>query len=536
MKKTWQRMSNGLRQRWTHQKANQRWQGLNTAVARNSRPNTDSRPVVFFNASTRLQAMSQNAAYSLLSAMAVRLQGVPVIHFVCKSGMQRCVLGSNRDDFNSRPPCAACARQSRSVFRETDTRWLEARVYPELAQELIELSTSSLESFTYNGIPLGMWAVNSLRWMLRRHNLENDDNTRAFFRSFILSGWNVYTQFSELLKEINPRAVVLFNGMFFPEAAARHACMEQGVRVITHEVGLRPFTAFFTSGEATAYPMSIDPNFQLDSAMEEKLDGYLSTRFSGDFTMAGIRFWPEMKQLDANMLKTIETYQKFVPVFTNVIFDTSQVHANTLFENMFAWLENIKSTALSHSEILFVFRAHPDECRPGKESRESVAGWVTSSGLTQLPNVVFIDSGEYINSYELIRRAHLVMVYNSTIGLEAALLGKPVLAGGKARFTQLETAYYPASADEYKTLLDQLLTADHIDTPPVFTRNARRFLYCQLFATSLDFSDFVEEDGIWKGYVKPRNFSLEMLKPQNSTTMKTVLNGILGNGDFTLPI
>ncbi len=58
------------------------------------------------------------------------------------------------------------------------------------------------------------------------------------------------------------------------------------------------------------------------------------------------------------------------------------------------------------------------------------------------------------------------MVYNSTIGLEAALLGKPVIAGGKARFTQLETSYYPASLEEYKSLLEELLTVEQIDTPP----------------------------------------------------------------------
>ncbi len=536
MKKVWQRVGNGVRQRWVHHKGNQRWQALTAEVARQSRPSAAFRPVVFFNASTRLQAMSQNAAYSLLTAQALKLHGIPVIQFTCKSGLERCVLGSNRDDFNKMPPCPACILQSRTVFQHMDTRWLEASEFTELAEALADQSTRSLEEFTYQEVPLGTWAVNSLRWMLRRHNLEDDSNTRAFFRSFILSAWNVYTQFSALLKRENPQAVVIFNGMFFPEAAARYACLEQGVRVISHEVGLRPFTAFFTTGEATAYPMAIPPSFHLSEEMENKLDAYLSARFSGDFTMAGIRFWPEMKDLEPDLIKKIEHFKKLVPVFTNVIFDTSQVHANTLFENMFTWLENIKSTAISHPDILFVVRAHPDESRPGKESRESVAGWVNQSGLAKLPNVVFIDSAEFINSYELIRRAHLVMVYNSTIGLEAALLGKPVLAGGKARFTQLETSFYPASSIEYNALLGQLLKAVQIETPPEFKRNARRFLYYQLFATSLDFSDYLEEDGVWKGYVKLKDFPLDQLRPENSLTVRVLLDGILQEGNFTLPL
>ncbi len=192
------------------------------------------------------------------------------------------------------------------------------------------------------------------------------------------------------MRKENPRAVVLFNGMFFPEAVARHACLEQSIRVVTHEVGLRPFTAFFTPGEATAYPMAIDPSFQLDSGMERHLDDYLASRFSGDFTMAGIKFWPEMKDPDPEFTKKAESYKKLVPVFTNVIFDTSQVHANTLFENMFAWLDDVRDVALAHPEILFVIRAHPDEDRPGKESRESVSSWITRSGLKQLAECGFL--------------------------------------------------------------------------------------------------------------------------------------------------
>lgn len=533
MKLTQQRVINGLRQRWTHNKSNQRWQRLIHDVLSHADPVKETRPVVFFNASTRLQAMSQNAAYSLLTALAVRLAGVPVIQFVCNSGLQRCVLGSKRDDYEQLPPCERCTRQSRTVFKDLDTRWFEPRSYPELEQQLADLTVGEMETFQYTGTPLGFWALNSLRWMLRRLTIEDTPRNRAFFRSYILSAWNVYNQFSVLIQKENPQAVVLFNGMFYPEAAARYACLQHNIRVVTHEVGLRPYTAFFTTGEATAYPMQIDADFELDEAMNRRLDDYLSSRFKGDFSMAGVRFWPEIKPLGPDFLSKAAEFERIVPVFTNVIFDTSQVHANTLFPHMFAWLDNVQTVAAAHPNILFVIRAHPDECRPGKESRESVADWVKKSAILNLPNVVFYDASEFVNSYELIHRSHLVMVYNSTIGLEATLLGKPVLAGGKARFTQLETSFYPASADEYNQLLEKLLTTDMIEIPPHYRHNARRFLYYQLYATSLEFGDFVEDDRVWKGYVKLKDFPLDLLKPERSPTIQSLLDGIIHEGDFT---
>jgi hypothetical protein len=330
--------------------------------------------------------------------------------------------------------------------------------------------------------------------------------------------------------------VVEFNGMFYPEAAVRFVCQQKGIRVLTHEVGLRPFTAFFTEGEATAYPIHISPEFQLSPAMDERLDQYLSERFKGNFSMAGIRFWPEMKGLDAAFLEKASHFKHIVPVFTNVIFDTSQVHANTIFADMFIWLDNVKAAIEKHPETLFVIRAHPDEFRPGKEARESVSGWVKQSKVDELPNVIFVDSQEFLSSYDLIQRSQFVMVYNSTIGLEAILMGKVVLAGGKARFTQLETAYLPKTLPEYDTLLEKFLTEAKLEVPAHFMVNARRFLYYQLYISSLPFDEFLREDGVWKGYVKLKEFPLADLSPENSITIKVILDGILKQAPFEMPL
>lgn len=509
---------------------------MSVEVARRAEQQSGSAPVIFFNASTRLQAMSQNAAYSFLANQILRAQGIPTIQFICQAGMSQCVLGTNRDHLSKTPPCARCIAQSRAAYSEMPVQWFEYREDPELVKLAAKLSLEGLISLIYKGVPLGAWVTQSTRWVLRRHHLEEDSETLQLMRHYLLSAWNIVQQFTTLVERVNPRAVVVFNGMFFPEAAVRFVCLEKGIKVITHEVGMRPFTAFFTQGEATAYPIKIDPHFELTAAMNEQLDVYLSQRFQGNFSMAGIRFWPEMKGLDQLFLDKAAQFKHIVPVFTNVIFDTSQVHANTLFPEMFSWLEDVKRFIQKNPDTLFVIRAHPDEHRPNKESRESVRDWVKASGVDRLANVVFVDSREFISSYDLIQRSHFVMVYNSTIGLEAALLGKVVLAAGKARFTQLKTAFLPPSVEEYDKKLAELLTAEEIDTPAEFRLNARRFLYYQLYCTSLPFTDYLQEDGVWPGYVKLKSFDISALLPENSQTAAALVKGILADGTFELPL
>ena len=57
---------------------------------------------------------------------------------------------------------------------------------------------------------------------------------------------------------------------------------------------------------------------------------------------------------------------------------------------MFAWLDMTLGVIKSQPETLFVIRAHPDETRLRKESRETVEGWVERSGAWRLANVVFV--------------------------------------------------------------------------------------------------------------------------------------------------
>lgn len=523
---------NGARRRWVHWKNNRRMVGLARQVA-GLAPRRNERPVVFFNASTRLEGMSLNASFSLVASWALRMQGTPVVHFVCAQGLRPCVLGTQRDDPLAKPPCRACQAQSRAVYHGAKKRPFVYREDAALRQALQGRSVADLTALEYGGVPLGRLVTPALRWILRRHTLEENAATRTLLCQYLLSAYSLAQQFGELLDDVKPQAVVVFNGQFYPEATARWVAQQRGLRVITHEVGLLPTTAYFTPGEATAYPIDIPETFDLDEAQNRQLDEYLEKRFQGNFSMAGVQFWPEMQPLGEDFWQRASKFRQIVPIFTNVVFDTSQGHANVLFPHMFAWLDQTLEVIRAHPETLFVIRAHPDELRPGKESRESVAMWAEERNVRALPNVLFVDATEYFSSYELIQRSKFVMIYNSTIGLEASLMGAAVLCAGKARFTQLQTVFLPPTAEAYRQMVEEFLASETITPPAEHQRNARRFLYYQLFRTSLPFGRWLEEDGVWRGYTvfKPK-VTWQDLLTQYSPVLRTVVDGILKGESF----
>ena len=511
-------------------------------------PAPSGAPIVFFKASTGIDDLSWNSGFHLLASWALRLQGIPVAYFACHSGMSHCVLGTNRDNVRKAPPCGSCIYQSRTLYAGSNdysrsytkttevvttssVYWFDFERDVPLANTMENLSLSDLMKFEWQKIPFGSLCLPGLRWILRIHHLNDDEPTRYLLREYILSAWNVAQKFSKFLDETNPRAVVVFNGQFYPEATARYIARQRGLRVITHEVGLQPASAFFTDGEATAYPIHIPDEFRLNEKQNAKLDAYLAKRFQGDFTMAGIKFWTDMKGLDESFLQKAAGFKQIVPIFTNVIFDTSQPHANTIFEDMFDWLEMVLDVIRQHRETMFVIRAHPDELRLRKSSRETVEGWVSSRGVDREPNVVFVSPRETLSSYELIQRSKFVMVYNSTIGLEASIMGAAVLCAGKARFTQYPTVFFPPTVEDVRKKMEEFLEVEKIDVPSEFRRNARRFLYYQLFRTSLPFGDFLEPS-VRTTQTRLRSFGLEQLL--GSEALKVILKGMLKGGDFLL--
>jgi hypothetical protein len=513
------------------------WQTILMARQVQSRAQADPGrlPVVIFNASTRIRGHSQNAAFSLLASWVVRLSGVRVIHFICWTGMSRCVLGTDQDAPERAMPCKLCIRQSKVNATGAEVRSFTYQPDDQLAAFLQTLSLDELLRYEHplpelgGSIPLGKLVLPSLRWRLRLQTLSDDPATRFLCREFMLSAWNVARKFSVVLEKVKPQATLLFNGTHFPEATAAWLCRQRGVRVITHESGFQPLSGYFVGGDVTKYPISI-PDMDLTPEQNARLDGDLQKRWQGQFSMAGIQFWDEMHALPEELVQKAARFKQVAAVFTNVIFDTTQIHANTIFADMFAWLDILLEVFKSHPETFFVLRAHPDEARPGKTSRESVAMWFEQNA-SALPNVAFIPPQGRISSYELIRRSRFVLTYNSQIGLEAMMMGVPALGAAHAPFVDFDTVFYEQDREAYLQRLESFLTAPRLEVPGEAVIRTRRFMYYRYYRFSLPFGEFIEPTAP-SGYVRLKRFSWKAL--EKSPTALALLDGFLHGKKFEL--
>jgi hypothetical protein len=496
----------------------------------------DEKPILFFNASTRIHSLSLNGAFSLVASWAVRAAGHPVRYWVCEEGMRPCVLGTDRRSPASAPPCQECTALSRVLYPAAHTdrlRWNGAETARTRA-DLDGLPLQELMAWEFDGVPLGRLTLPSVRWILRRHRLDDSPEVRTLYAGYLSTGASLIAEFRRNLRERTPRALIVFNGIFYPEAIARSLARASGIPVVTHEVGFQPMSAYFTKEEATFRRVPVPDGFRMGPAEEARLDASLTRRFRGDFTMAGIRFWPEMEHLPRRLADRRQAFRQQVSIFTNVVFDTSQVHANVLFKDMFAWLDDLADVMRANPDTLFVLRAHPDELRRGKESQETVGDWYRSSGVDRLPNAMLIGPDESVSSYELARASKFVVVYNSSIGLESTILGVPALCAGRGRFSDSETAYLPETREAYRSTLESFLKAPRLEVPEAQVRNARTFLYLEQFQASLDLGEFLVPDPTLPGMVRFSDFELSRL--ESAEACRVIRDGILDGAPFLMPL
>ena len=71
-------------------------------------------------------------------------------------------------------------------------------------------------------------------------------------------------------------------------------------------------------------------------------------------------------------------YSKFPSLKNvNVPFDTSQVKASYLFDDIYQWIDELILFAEKNTDLHFIFRSHPDEIRSDKRIYEKTSDYIT---------------------------------------------------------------------------------------------------------------------------------------------------------------
>ena len=162
---------------------------------------------------------------------------------------------------------------------------------------------------------------------------------------------------------------------------------------------------------------------------------------------------------------------------TNVLGDSLTLGRQRISETMAEMIVKTVDYFIQHPEAQLLVRVHPGELKTHGTSMVEVL----ESAYPSLPeNIHIIRPEDKTNTYDLMEIADLGLVYTTTVGMEMAMSGLPVIVTGKTHYAEKGFTLDPSTWSEYEDMLDTVL-ADPKAARLSDSQMEQAWLYAYLF-------------------------------------------------------
>ncbi|HJS18437.1 MAG TPA: hypothetical protein VJ785_06800, partial [Anaerolineales bacterium] len=139
----------------------------------------------------------------------------------------------------------------------------------------------------------------------------------------------------------------------------------------------------------------------------------------------------------------------------NVLGDSLTLGRNIFAESMSEWITRTVQYFAKRPDVQLVIRVHPGE-RLVPQAKSM--GKVVREALPEIPsNIHVIGALDNVNTYDLIEIANLGLAYTTTVGVETAMNGIPVISCGETHYRGRGFTIDPNSWEEYFATLEKAL-------------------------------------------------------------------------------
>ncbi|HSB01792.1 MAG TPA: hypothetical protein VLE49_14170 [Anaerolineales bacterium] len=139
----------------------------------------------------------------------------------------------------------------------------------------------------------------------------------------------------------------------------------------------------------------------------------------------------------------------------NVLGDSLTLGRNIFAESMSEWITRTVRFFANRPDVQLVIRVHPGEkLVPQAKSM----GTVVREALPEIPgHIHLIQALDNVNTYDLIEIASLGLAYTTTVGVETAMNGIPVISCGQTHYRGRGFTIDPNSWEAYFAVLEKVL-------------------------------------------------------------------------------
>lgn len=217
-----------------------------------------------------------------------------------------------------------------------------------------------------------------------------------------------------------------------------------------------------------------------------------------------------------------------IPV--NILWDAASLGKNQFFETPLCWLHETIDFILTNTTAQVVVRQHPAEREFEIYGTGKKLGEFLQKKFRGDSRCKFISCNDNINTYLLIERCKVVLPYTSTVGIEAALMGKTVILESNVYYKDQPFVHKANSKKDYfekiKKAYEEFGIA-HQALAPNQSNETGWLLYFLLNKCSTVYSNFGLDPMDFEKWA-PKGFDL-LIRDEN---LMTAMEAVISNKPF----
>jgi hypothetical protein len=153
-----------------------------------------------------------------------------------------------------------------------------------------------------------------------------------------------------------------------------------------------------------------------------------------------------------------------VLIALNSPWDSAALGLHVVFESTQQWIVETARYLLENTSAPVIVRQHPVERLEIARGTDDYRG-LLARHFGNHPRLHFVAAEDPVNSYDLLEQVAAVVVYTSTIGIEAAAHGKPVVTESSSYYADLGFVRKAANLEQYREFLFAAVSCRSVVTP-----------------------------------------------------------------------
>jgi hypothetical protein len=267
----------------------------------------------------------------------------------------------------------------------------------------------------------------------------------------------------EWLQTHRPEVVLIPNGLILEMGIVFRVARYLNIPAVTFEFNDQREQIWLAQNTSimrqdTDYLVEARCHLPMTDAMYERLADLENARRGARVWGKSKRLWQYVSAQGAEQIRQALDLddRPVVLLAANVLGDSLTLGRNIFARSMSEWITRTVQYFANRSDVQLVIRVHPGEkLVPQAKSMATVV----HEALSEIPSHIhLIGALDNVNTYDLIEIADLGLAYTTTVGVETAMNGIPVISCGQTHYRRRGFSIDPNSWDEYFAMLDRVLS------------------------------------------------------------------------------